>query len=85
VADDERERVVRARLEREAADSFDLSQGLLIRALLIVIGPDEHVLMLTFHHIIMDGWSLGIVVREFSAFYRGEEASPANSGSCHGR
>jgi amino acid adenylation domain-containing protein len=67
--------LVRARLEREAAEPFDLSDGPLIRALLLVLGETEHIVMLTAHHIIADGWSMGIIVRELSSFYRGEGAS----------
>src|SRR6185437_16117097 len=57
-----------ARAELEAP--FDLEAGSLIRARLIALGDLEHVLLITMHHIVSDGWSLGIVLRELSAFYR---------------
>lgn len=55
-------------LERE--ESFVLELGPLIRGRLIQLAADEHVLLITMHHIISDGWSLGILLREVSAFYR---------------
>ncbi|MGO1072600.1 amino acid adenylation domain-containing protein [Lysobacter sp. CA199] len=49
---------------------FDLSRGPLIRARLIRIGEDEHVFVLTQHHIVSDGWSMDVLAREFGALYR---------------
>ncbi|WP_263357603.1 non-ribosomal peptide synthetase [Acidicapsa ligni] len=49
---------------------FDLAQGPLLRATLIKLGSDSHALLLVMHHIISDGWSLGIAIREFAEFYR---------------
>ncbi|HEY6802288.1 MAG TPA: amino acid adenylation domain-containing protein [Pyrinomonadaceae bacterium] len=48
---------------------FDLSAGPLLRAALLQLRPDEHVLIVTIHHIVADGWSIGILVRELSALY----------------
>jgi alpha-ketoglutarate-dependent taurine dioxygenase len=48
---------------------FDLSRDLLLRAGLIRIGADEHVLVLTLHHIATDGWSLAVLFRELNALY----------------
>jgi amino acid adenylation domain-containing protein len=75
----ERERAVAARLESEATQGFDLSAGPLIRAGLIRLGEQEHVMMLTLHHIVSDGWSMGVLVREIAVLYRAflrGEASP---------
>ncbi len=56
---------------REAARKpFLLDQGSLFRATLLRKSPDEHVLMLAMHHIISDGWSLGILARELGAIYQ---------------
>ncbi|MFE6009054.1 amino acid adenylation domain-containing protein, partial [Streptomyces sp. NPDC056450] len=67
-----------AALRAEAAASFDLATGPLLRVLLATTGADSHVLMLTMHHIVTDGWSMGVITRELSALYtgavRGEEA-----------
>lgn len=69
------EGLVRSRLEREAAGPFDLSRAPLARALLLRLSGTEHVLMLTLHHIIADGWSLGVLARDLATFYRGDGAS----------
>ena len=61
----ELQRVLRA----EAARPFDLAGDLLLRALLVRLGPTEHALLLTMHHIISDGWSLGIIFRELAQRY----------------
>ncbi|MCB4424428.1 amino acid adenylation domain-containing protein [Xenorhabdus nematophila] len=56
--------------EQEAQIPFDFTQGPLIRGQLLQLADEEHVLLLTMHHIITDGWSLGVLVRELGAFYR---------------
>ncbi len=62
----------RSRLERfEAALPFDLVHGPLLRVLLVRIGAGHHRLLLTLHHLVSDAWSMGILVREVSAFYAG--------------
>ncbi|MET0777681.1 MAG: amino acid adenylation domain-containing protein, partial [Pseudomonas mandelii] len=67
----------------EARAPFDLATGPLIRACLIRVpvasSADEHVLLLTQHHIVSDGWSLGILLPELSALYTAfsnQQASP---------
>src|SRR5205085_428585 len=57
------------RLLEESRRPFDFTSDLLIRAMVIRLGPTEHTLMLTMHHIISDGWSIGILFRELSALY----------------
>ncbi|MCE6981589.1 amino acid adenylation domain-containing protein, partial [Pseudomonas frederiksbergensis] len=54
----------------EAMASFDLRQGPLIRGRLLRLADDEHILLITQHHIISDGWSVGVLVKEFAALYR---------------
>ncbi|HYO12892.1 MAG TPA: amino acid adenylation domain-containing protein, partial [Thermoanaerobaculia bacterium] len=54
----------------EAGRPFDLERGPLFRAALIQLAGDDHVLLATFHHIVADGWSLGVFQRELSALYR---------------
>ncbi|WP_225888940.1 non-ribosomal peptide synthase/polyketide synthase [Myxococcus xanthus] len=56
----------------EARRPFDLVNGPLCRALLIRTADDSHLLVLTLHHIVSDGWSLGVAVRELSALYAAE-------------
>ncbi|RKH00097.1 non-ribosomal peptide synthetase [Corallococcus sp. CA053C] len=58
------------RLAREEARSpFNLEQGPLLRVTLLKLGEQEHVLLLTMHHIVSDGWSLGVLVKEVTALY----------------
>jgi amino acid adenylation domain-containing protein len=61
----------------EALRPFDLSRGPLLRSTLLRLGDDDHVLCYTMHHIVSDGWSKGVLVREVSVLYaalsRGEE------------
>ncbi|MEQ1968103.1 amino acid adenylation domain-containing protein, partial [Xenorhabdus nematophila] len=54
----------------EARTRFDFAQGPLIRGQLLQLADEEHVLLLTMHHIITDGWSIGVLVRELGVFYR---------------
>jgi amino acid adenylation domain-containing protein len=53
----------------EASAPFDLERGPLIRGRLIRLAPDDHVLLLTMHHIVADGWSMGVLVGELSRLY----------------
>ena len=68
-----------AELVQEAERPFDLAEGPLVRARLLRLGADEHVLLLTLHHIVADDWSMGVFVEEMAALYRAfarGEASP---------
>ncbi|WP_438016891.1 amino acid adenylation domain-containing protein [Sorangium sp. So ce315] len=67
----EADREARAREieRREAEQPFDLAEGPLLRATLLTLGDREHVLLLTMHHVVADGWSLGVLVRELGALY----------------
>jgi amino acid adenylation domain-containing protein len=60
----------------EARRGFDLERGPLIRVLVLALGEDEHAVLLTMHHIVSDGWSMGVLVREvaelYGAYSRGE-------------
>jgi amino acid adenylation domain-containing protein len=53
----------------EAEHPFDLRRDLMLRALLIRVRPDEHVLVLNLHHVAGDGWSIGVLFRELAALY----------------
>ncbi|HEY0022716.1 MAG TPA: non-ribosomal peptide synthase/polyketide synthase [Longimicrobium sp.] len=65
----EREAALRRRAREEAARPFDLAAGPLFRAMLLRVGPDDHVLLLSMHHVVSDGWSMGVLFRELSALY----------------
>jgi amino acid adenylation domain-containing protein/non-ribosomal peptide synthase protein (TIGR01720 family) len=58
------------RLTQHAAGiSFDLTAGPVLRVALLWVGPGEYVLSLTMHHIVSDGWSLGLLIRELASLY----------------
>ena len=74
--------------QQEASASFDLEAGPLIRGRLIRLGEDEHVLLITMHHIVSDGWSMGVLhqraeraVRRLSA-RRGRSSAGAGDPVC---
>jgi amino acid adenylation domain-containing protein len=75
---EEREEVLRELMAEEAERPFDLQVGPLFRATLVRLGEREHALMMITHHIVSDGWSMGIFHRELKALYRayveGEES-----------
>uniref|UniRef100_UPI0005513680 amino acid adenylation domain-containing protein n=1 Tax=Andreprevotia chitinilytica TaxID=396808 RepID=UPI0005513680 len=55
--------------QAEAVQPFDLATGPLIRGQLLQLADDDYLLLITQHHIISDGWSIGVLVREVSALY----------------
>ncbi|GAA3887070.1 hypothetical protein GCM10022243_59820 [Saccharothrix violaceirubra] len=57
--------------EAALAEPFDLRTGPLTRALLVPLGVDDHVLVLNQHHIVTDGWSVGVLVEELADRYAG--------------
>lgn len=59
-----------------AAQPFDLSADALVRGALLKLAPRRHVLLLVIHHIVVDGWSVNVLMRELCASYIGE-ALPA--------
>ncbi|MBB5954030.1 amino acid adenylation domain-containing protein/non-ribosomal peptide synthase protein (TIGR01720 family) [Saccharothrix tamanrassetensis] len=63
-------------LRAEVERPFDLEHGPLFRALLVRVASDDHVLLLTSHHIVVDGWSLGVLVEELGALYQGQTLPP---------
>ncbi len=66
----EREAEVEKLSAEEARSPFDLTQPNLLRAKLLRLGETEHILILSAHHIVFDGWSLGVFLRELSAIYQ---------------
>ncbi|HEX8128490.1 MAG TPA: amino acid adenylation domain-containing protein [Pyrinomonadaceae bacterium] len=69
---EERDRqLAAARLAREDAQRpFNLSEDMLLRTTLVRLGAEDHRLILTMHHIVTDGWSMGILLRELIALYQ---------------
>ncbi len=69
----------RAWIQQAAQEPFDLAQGPLVRAELLCLAADRHVLFFNAHHIIFDGWSMAVMFRELEAVYRAQlraEPSP---------
>src|SRR5215218_8861308 len=69
LAGGEREAEVRARVGVELRHAFSLEEGPLLRVTLLRLAPGEHVLVVTMHHIVSDGWSLDVLFRELAALY----------------
>lgn len=67
---EERQQRAQELAEQEATHIFDLSQGPLLRALLLRLEDEEWLLLLTFHHIIFDGWSIGVFFQEVATCYQ---------------
>ncbi|MBD0340904.1 MAG: AMP-binding protein, partial [Microcoleus sp. Co-bin12] len=65
----EREEKVKQLAAEEASKPFDLTKGPLLRASLLQLDAEEYVLLLTLHHIIFDGWSIGVFLQELAALY----------------
>jgi amino acid adenylation domain-containing protein len=75
IAEADREREAARRVGEDAGTPFDLVAGPLFRATLLRLGDEEHVLAVCVHHIVSDGWSMGVLFRELwalvTAFTRG--------------
>ncbi|WP_435273366.1 non-ribosomal peptide synthetase [Streptomyces parvulus] len=79
VLDADGEETVAAACRTEATTPFDLASDLMVRARLLRLSDDHHVLVLALHHIAADGWSLGVLLRELGVLYdafRCERPSP---------
>ncbi|MFN1177792.1 non-ribosomal peptide synthase/polyketide synthase [Pseudomonas aeruginosa] len=67
--DDDAQAQIRAFVESETQQPFDLRNGPLLRARLLRLAADDHVLTLTIHHVAADGWSMRVLVEELIALY----------------
>ena len=65
----ERAAEVQRLTEREAGRAFDLERAPLLRVTLLKLREDEHIVLLTMHHIISDGWSMSVLLQEVAALY----------------
>jgi amino acid adenylation domain-containing protein len=80
---DEQQAEIEATLTRVVSEPFDLDAGPLVRAELLCLSSQEHLLVFTAHHIVCDGWSFGVIVRDLAALYaqqigKGEDLPPAD-------
>ncbi|PHM11385.1 non-ribosomal peptide synthetase [Nostoc sp. 'Peltigera malacea cyanobiont' DB3992] len=65
--------------QQQITQPFDLAKGTLIRATLVVLSETEHVLLVCMHHVVSDGWSMGVFVQELVALYNAyaqDQSSP---------
>ncbi len=67
------------RAEEEACRPFDLVAGPLVRGTLYRLSSDEHLLCIVIHHIVFDGWSVGILLRELAAHYEAQRSETSVS------
>jgi amino acid adenylation domain-containing protein len=65
----QREAEVQRLSTQEAQRPFDLAHGPLLRATLFRLGPGEHIVLLLMHHVVSDGWSIGVLLRELNTLY----------------
>lgn len=76
----EKEAETQRLISQAASQSFDLSRGPLLSCKVLRLAEQEYVWMLAMHHIITDGWSIGLFVRELTQFYealsKGEQSQP---------
>ncbi|HEX7183172.1 MAG TPA: amino acid adenylation domain-containing protein, partial [Thermoanaerobaculia bacterium] len=72
-----KEEAYRLKIE-QAVRPFDLSRGPLIRTTLLRLSEDRHVALFNMHHIVSDGWSMGILISELAALYRAFAAGEAS-------
>jgi acyl carrier protein len=74
-----REKEAQCIIEREAQYHFNLATDSLLRVNLVRLAEDEHIALMTTHHIVMDGWSMSVLIREVAALYEmfaaGKESS----------
>ncbi|UGQ48691.1 non-ribosomal peptide synthetase [Massilia endophytica] len=74
----EREAALQRKLLAEALEGFDLGQAPLLRTVLFRLAPEEHVLAITMHHIVSDGWSIAVLTEELNALYAAFVGGRAN-------
>ncbi|MCP4653836.1 MAG: AMP-binding protein, partial [bacterium] len=65
-----REEAARRLATGEARRPFDLSRDPLLRVTAVQLAREDHVILFTMHHIVSDGWSMGVLIRELTALYR---------------
>ncbi|MEO0457790.1 MAG: amino acid adenylation domain-containing protein [Cyanobacteria bacterium P01_A01_bin.114] len=70
----DREQEAQRQLVEAARTPFDLSKDVLLRATLFKLGETDHILLLNLHHIVCDGWSVGVLMQEIGSLYIAHEA-----------
>jgi hypothetical protein len=75
----EQQRQVMTFVNNEWCEPFDLAHGPVLRLKLVKLAEEDHILLRTFHHIVSDGWSLGVFMREFRDLYEAYSQGRENS------
>ncbi|MCP4699522.1 MAG: amino acid adenylation domain-containing protein, partial [Gammaproteobacteria bacterium] len=75
---DEQSAEVQRRAAEEVRHPFDLAKAPLLRVTLLRLAPEEYILFTAIHHIVSDGWSTGIIIRELSALYKAYAAGASS-------
>lgn len=70
IPESSRETEALERIQKSAKQPFDLSQGPLVRATVYQLAPEEFLVLLNMHHIISDGWSTGVLIKEVATLYQ---------------
>lgn len=73
-----REAAVKARLRMEGDTPFDLTRAPLLRTTLLRLAADEHAFLFTVHHLVSDGWSSGVIIRDLAALYQAATVPPSS-------
>ncbi|KAF9190483.1 hypothetical protein BGZ49_003689, partial [Haplosporangium sp. Z 27] len=72
------ESIVKQTIMQEGIAPFDMERGPLVRAKLVQLAENEHVFVITMHHIITDGWSMGVMFHEFNMLYEAFSSGKTN-------
>lgn len=68
-AEEQSDAAIQAKIEAESGRIFNLEKDILLSVKLLKLNSEEHILVVTMHHIASDGWSMGILVKEFNILY----------------
>ncbi|NJM73405.1 MAG: non-ribosomal peptide synthetase, partial [Scytonema sp. RU_4_4] len=69
LAENQQQAEIKQQALQEAQQPFDISSDHLLRVKLLRLGKQEHIVLLTMHHIVSDGWSMGVLVEELATLY----------------
>ena len=70
LSENQQQAQIKQQLAQAAQQPFDISSDHLLRVKLLRLGQQEHIVLLTIHHIISDGWSIGVLVEELATLYQ---------------
>ena len=68
LSEDQQQAEIQRRMDADAARVFSLLEDSLLSTRILRLGPESHVLLLNMHHIVSDGWSMGVLLQEIHSF-----------------